>query len=142
MKHRYLTDPHWYIAFFLAIIFWVIYDLFVQTATPKNLLETPQIILLSVIIYPILEEIVFRGMIQSQLAKRLNGRAYLGLSLANIYTSLLFSVLHFIHQPPLMAALIFFPSLVFGYFKDRHHTVLPSIYLHMFYNAGFLILFN
>ena len=142
MKHRYLTDPHWYIAFILAIIFWVVYDLFVQTATPKNLLETPQIILLPVIIYPILEEIVFRGVIQSQLTRRLKGRSYLGLSLANINTSLLFSALHFIHQPPLMAALIFFPSLVFGYFKDRHHTVLPSIYLHMFYNAGFLILFS
>jgi membrane protease YdiL (CAAX protease family) len=46
---------------------------------------------------------------------------------------------HLINQPPLWAASVFFPSLVFGYFKDRHQTVVTPFLLHAWYNAGFLV---
>jgi len=142
MKHRYLKDPQWYGAFVLAIVVWVLIHLFVEASNPQNLFAMPQIILISVILYPLLEEIVFRGMLQGQLMARPAFRIrFLGLSRANFLTSIIFSGLHLFYQPPLMAALIIFPSLVFGYFRDRHRTVVPSIYLHAFYNLGFLTLF-
>lgn len=116
--------------------------MFVQPITPRNLLHSPEIILFPILLYPVLEEIVFRGLIQGQLILREPWRQQLwGISGANVLTSVMFSALHFVHQAPLMAALVFFPSLVFGYFRDRYQRLLPSICLHIFYNAGFLSLF-
>ncbi|MDH3326719.1 MAG: JDVT-CTERM system glutamic-type intramembrane protease [Gammaproteobacteria bacterium] len=142
VSNKYLKDPHWYLAFVVAIGFWVVMDIFIQPATPRNLFSTPEIILVSIILYPILEEIVFRGLVQGLLLMRVRyQKVFFGLSGANVVTSILFSVLHLVHQAPLMAFLIFFPSLIFGYFRDRHRSILPSIWLHSFYNAGFLMLF-
>ena len=143
MSHRYLKDPHWYCAIFIAFVFWLAFHYLVQPASPRNLFETPEILLISILLYPILEEIVFRGLIQRQLILRSRWRArFWGVSGANVLTSLLFAGLHFVHQSPAMAALVIFPSLVFGYFRDRHHNVFPSIWLHIFYNGGFLYLFS
>jgi membrane protease YdiL (CAAX protease family) len=36
---------------------------------------------------------------------------------------------------------VFFPSLVFGLFKDRTQRLLAPILLHVFYNAGYFWLF-
>ncbi len=42
---------------------------------------------------------------------------------------------------PLWAALVFFPSLVFGFFKDRTKHLVAPVILHVFYNAGYFWLF-
>lgn len=142
MKHNYLKDAHWYFAIVIAIVFWVAIDFFVYPASPQNVFSRPEILFFSILLYPMLEEIVFRGLIQSQLMLRVRWRKqWRGISAANVITSVLFSLLHLMHQDPLMVVLIFFPSLIFGYFKDRHQSVLPSIWLHVFYNAGFFYLF-
>ena len=60
---------------------------------------------------------------------------------ANLITSLVFTGLHFIYHPPLWAASVLLPSLVFGYFKDRYRTLTTPIILHVFYNAGYFWLF-
>lgn len=52
--------------------------------------------------------------------------------------SLQFSALHFIGHPPLWAAGVLLPSLLYGFFRDRHDSVLPPIALHVFYNAGYV----
>ncbi len=89
---------------------------------------------------PILEELLFRGVIQGQLSRLWNRSCtLLGLSCANWVTSALFTGLHFVHHPPLWAAAVFLPSLVFGYFRDRHGSILPSITMHAIYNAQFLL---
>jgi membrane protease YdiL (CAAX protease family) len=98
--------------------------------------------LLPAVIYPVLEETVFRGLLQ-ELAQEYISRRNIGpLSLANLLTSLVFTGFHFLNHAPLWAALVFFPSLVFGFFKDRYHTLTTPILLHGFYNAGFLLLFT
>ena len=63
------------------------------------------------------------------------------LSHANILTSVLFTALHFINHPPLWAAAVLFPSLVFGLFKDRSGGLAAPIILHVFYNSGYFWLF-
>ena len=97
-----------------------------------------------IIFYPVVEELAFRGVIQEFIASKTKQYpSFFYLSLANIVTSLLFVAMHFVHHTPLWALLVFVPSLIFGYFKDQYKYIVPSIFLHMFYNACslFLILF-
>lgn len=97
--------------------------------------------LLPVLLYPVVEEIVFRGLIQELLRDTVSRKSLGPVTIANLLTSLLFTALHFIYHAPLWAALVFFPSLVFGFFKDRTHQLIAPIILHVFYNAGYIWLF-
>jgi len=138
----FLRDVHWYLAILLAVCFWLIYGFLLQPFQPRNILLSLPLFILPVLIYPILEEIVFRGWLQGELyKKKALKRAVFGITLANVVTSLVFSAMHLINHSVIWALLIFFPSLVFGYFRDRYHQIIPSILLHVFYNAGFVSLF-
>jgi membrane protease YdiL (CAAX protease family) len=134
--------------FWLAVmagpLCWLALYLLLRPATPQWTwpLATPADYLLPVLFYPVLEEIVFRGLLQ-ELAQEYISRRTLGpISFANLLTSLVFTGFHFLNHAPLWAALVFFPSLVFGFFKDRYGTLTAPILLHGFYNAGFLLLFT
>lgn len=99
--------------------------------------------LMSVLVYPVLEEIVFRGGIQGALLTRpALARSVMGISLACVLTSILFAAAHLLRQPPLWAALVFIPSLVFGWARERHDSLVSPTALHMTYNAGFIGLFQ
>lgn len=96
-----------------------------------------------VLAYPLLEEIVFRGAVQGGLLRLKLGRTGIaGFSLANLFTSLIFAGLHLFHHPALWALLVIAPSLVFGYFREKYGSLLPSITLHVFYNLGYFWLFE
>ncbi|MFK8075994.1 MAG: JDVT-CTERM system glutamic-type intramembrane protease [Granulosicoccus sp.] len=100
------------------------------------------VVLLSAFAYPILEELVFRGAVQSALLSRGQlYRSFAGVTVACLITSLLFAAAHLVRHPPLWAALIFVPSLVFGWARDRHQSLYSPIALHITYNAGFIALF-
>ncbi len=91
---------------------------------------------------PILEEIVFRGGLQTLLLEYgFFRKRKFGISAANVVTSLAFAAAHLIYQTPLWACLVFFPSIIFGWARERYDSVIPSILLHAFYNAGFSLLF-
>ena len=93
----------------------------------------------AVVLYPVLEEYVFRGGLQPWLAQHL--RQHAGpLSLANLLTSVVFCALHFLFHPPLWALGVFLPSLVFGYFYERHQRVLSPVLLHVAYNASYTLI--
>ena len=94
-----------------------------------------------ILFYPVIEELAFRGVIQEFIASKTKSfRSFYYLTVANVVTSLLFVAMHFVHHPPLWAVLVFIPSLIFGYFKDQYGHIVPSIFLHMFYNACSLFL--
>ncbi len=102
-----------------------------------------KVVALVAIVSPVLEEIVFRGGLQTALLTRpLLRRACWGITGANLLTSIAFAAVHLISQPPLWALLIVLPSLVFGWALERHNTLLSPIGLHVFYNSGFIILFQ
>jgi membrane protease YdiL (CAAX protease family) len=105
-------------------------------------LQLPWQFLLPVLVYPVAEEVVFRGLIQELLHEYLGSGRLGPLSVANLLTSCLFTGLHFIYHPPLWATLVIFPSLVFGYFKERTAALTAPVILHAFYNAGFIWLFS
>lgn len=91
-----------------------------------------------VLLWPVMEEVVFRGALQPLLVGHRWGRLRLaGVTAGNGATSLLFAAAHLFSHPPLWAALVVFPSLLFGYFRDRHDWLLPSVFLHIVYNLGY-----
>jgi membrane protease YdiL (CAAX protease family) len=90
------------------------------------------------VLYPALEELVFRGYLQGQLCQQSWGQQGWGsLSVANGLTSLLFVAGHCWSHPPLWAAAVLVPSFIFGYCRDRYTSVYPCMVLHAFYNAGY-----
>ncbi len=119
----------------------MLYLLLQPDLQPDWPLASPLAWLLPVVLYPVLEEIVFRGLIQELVHDYISSRAFGPLTVANLLTSILFAALHLLSQPAHWAALVVFPSLVFGFFKERHRSLVAPIMLHVFYNAGFLWLF-
>ncbi len=104
--------------------------------TLNQILSDYTLLFLILLVYPIIEELAFRGVIQEYIASKIQtGDILFVLSPANVVTSILFSGIHLVHYPAYWALLVFFPSLIFGYFKDRYGCILPSIGLHIIYNA-------
>ncbi|BFU96215.1 MAG: hypothetical protein NTNFB02_29370 [Nitrospira sp.] len=89
---------------------------------------------------PIVEELLFRGLIQGRLIQCSWGRrAMHEVTLANGVTSVLFVAGHWFTHPPLWALSILIPSLMFGFLRDRFQSTYPSVVLHSFYNSGYFI---
>ena len=136
-------DPLLYLALLAGPVCWLVLFYILQPSIQLGWpLDEPWQFLMPVVFYPFIEEIVFRGFIQELLHDRVSSRSFGPLSVANLLTSVLFTALHFIHHAPAWAALVFLPSLVFGFFKDRTGGLTAPILLHVFYNAGFLWLFT
>ena len=134
-------DRTYQAALIAAAIFWT--GLFTFTRPSLNWLwplYSPWIFLSLAMVYPILEEIVFRGLLQEQLHRYIKG--HIGIfTRANILTSIIFTSLHLFYHDPVWAAVVIFPSLIFGYFKDKYQSLIPSIVLHVFYNIGYYWIF-
>lgn len=111
---------------------------------PQNQPDSIWWLMQAVVLLPVLEEWVFRGNLQPFLKRRFFAQRHDGhlLSPENVLTSLLFAGLHFFYHPPLWAALVFFPSLVFGWSLSRYQRVAVPTGLHAYYNAGYFLLFG
>ncbi len=121
----------------------ILYILYQPQPSWQGVVENSGLLLLLCFVYPVVEELAFRGALQGWLARYRIGRATVmaGLSGANILTSCLFVVAHLFYHPPMWALLVIGPSLVFGWFRDRYHSVVPAILLHILYNSGYFLLF-
>jgi hypothetical protein len=136
-------DRHYGAAIAAAPLFWAILLLIGYAPTGLSFpLQEPQVYLRFALIYPVLEEVVFRGLIQESFHRVSWGKRQVAkVSVANIATSVLFATSHLLFHSPLRAAGVFFPSLIFGHFRDRYGRIVPSICLHVFYNSGYMLLF-
>jgi uncharacterized protein len=104
--------------------------------------DGPAAIFAATLLYPTLEELSFRGLLQGWLLDRFEGwRRCFGISLPNLLTTLAFGVAHLATQPVAWAAAVVLPSLVFGCLRERYGSVLPPLALHVYYNTG-LVLFS
>ncbi|MCW8918996.1 MAG: JDVT-CTERM system glutamic-type intramembrane protease [Gammaproteobacteria bacterium] len=91
-----------------------------------------------VLLFPVLEEFLFRGLLQGAIARRYPAR--IGpVTHANLATSGLFALAHLFSHPPPWALATLLPSLIFGHFRDRHQQLLPSILLHVTYNGAYFL---
>lgn len=129
---RWWTDRQWLLALSVGVALALLAGLLISTA-----LAPVQWVLL-LLLYPPLEEYVFRQLIQP-LIQRHWPLCWRQLSLANITTSVLFTLAHVAGRGlNLFSLTVFFPSLVFGYFRERHQQLASPIALHMAFNAAFL----
>ena len=114
-----------------------------QTFDLQSILSDTKSLFFLIVFYPVVEELAFRGVIQEVIASKTKQYpTFYYLTLANILTSVLFVLIHFVHHTPLWAMLVFIPSLIFGYFKEKYKSILPSIFLHMFYNICSIFLIS
>lgn len=89
----------------------------------------------------ILEEVIFRGTIQSWLLARSRFQIKLsGLSRANWLTSALFVAAHLWQHPALLAPGYLVVSLLLGYFRERYRGITVPLILHIHYNLTLLLL--
>lgn len=101
--------------------------------------------LLLAFVYPLLEEVVFRGQIQPIILRHWPLK-FRSISAANLITSALFVLLHIASRGlSLLTLAVFFPSLLFGYFRERHGNIQSAVALHVGFNLVFfsvLLVFN
>ena len=94
-----------------------------------------------VLLYPVVEELLFRGVLQGELLRLTTreGRTLrLGpVSVANALATLAFVAFHTVAQPLAWALAVAVPSLVFGHLRERFASVWPAVIVHVVYNAGF-----
>lgn len=138
-----LGDRQFIWALLIAPVLWLI-GYYVYSPTPDWAwaLHQPREFALLVIVYPCIEELLFRGLLQGWLLERTQfQRRWFNLSLANITTAGIFTVLHFFSHPPLAAAAVLLPALIFGHFRDRYGSLHAPILLHVYYNLGYFWIF-
>lgn len=129
-----LSDKAYLIALLLPFPIWIYFS----DSKGINYLSVNEILML-LILFPVTEELFFRGIIQPIIYKKFS-KTWRSISVANVLTSLLFSVTHLFNHNPIWALSTFFPSLVFGWSKDRYNTLLAPLMLHCYYNAGWFYL--
>lgn len=96
---------------------------------------------LAILVYPALEEVVFRAGLHDWLLYRwppYNGSWF---SPANSITAIVFALTHLWSHPPLWALATILPALLFGAFFERHRQRLAApIVLHSACNAAYFAL--
>jgi membrane protease YdiL (CAAX protease family) len=123
-------DTHLALALLAALPVWLALAVWAgqQMRVPVGLWAWASLVL----VQPLLEELVFRGLLQGQALAWLQrgGRPLrLGpITLANALVTLAFVALHLRAQPL---------AWVFGHLRERFASVWPAVGLHAFYNAGF-----
>lgn len=137
------ADDQWWLALLACPVgLWLIDQLEGGATAPAWILQAPLVFLSLTLIYPVLEELAFRGLIQDQLTGRLRPWRWRLFSKANVLTSLMFAGLHGFQHAPLWAAAVMLPSLVFGHFRERHASLISPIMLHAFYNGAYFATFG
>lgn len=100
-------------------------------------------LLMGVLLMPVVEELVFRGLLQGWLLERRWGRRRAGpVTLANLLTAVAFGAAHLWRHGATWAVLVIGPGLVFGHFRERYGGIAVPMVLHAWYNAGFIVLFG
>ncbi|MEO5862624.1 MAG: JDVT-CTERM system glutamic-type intramembrane protease [Burkholderiales bacterium] len=132
----FFRDWQFVAAVVAGLLFWV-FLAGVSTGVRRPTREV-DVVLLLCLLQPLMEELIFRGVLQGELLRRSWGkRKWMGISAANAATSIAFTALHFLSHPPLWAAGVMIPSLLFGHFRERHTSLYPPICLHIYYNTGY-----
>ena len=95
----------------------------------------------ALLLAPVLEELIFRGGIQTLLDRTARGARLVvrGVTVGNVLTSALFAAAHLWVAPLALAAAIFLPSLVFGRLRQLYASLLPAMVVHAVYNGCFLV---
>ena len=137
-----LKDPLIISGFIFAPIFWLVLYFVSPPADDRTwLLFAPIWYFKLVFIFPILEEMVFRGLVQTTIFGFLRKIKLGPLTLSNIIASFAYFSFNAMNNVPMWLGMILIPSLFFGYLKDKYHTLKQPILMHAYFNAGFFLIF-
>ena len=93
------------------------------------------------LLFPVLEEIVFRGLIHDYIYLKLSTwDKYLGITSANWLTTLLFCLTHLVTRSLIVALLVIVPSLVLGSLRDKGFSIKALAAIHVYWNGGVYLL--
>ena len=91
---------------------------------------------------PLIEEYIFRGLVQNKINKFVNKSYFFHISAGNLISSILFTCAHCIINPFLIQNLfVIIPSLYFGYLYDKYNTLKLPILFHSFFNINNFIVY-
>lgn len=113
----------------------------------RSLVSDPVIWIRFLLVHPMIEEWIFRGIVQGEFLRRSCARwkthriglPGVGLSHANLMTSILFSLAHLLATPGWWAVAVLLPSIVLGHFRERFGRISIPIGLHILFNATYLV---
>lgn len=139
-RYHFFLDRPFQLALAAGPVTWLVLYLSGALSSLHPIEITAWLVMSFCLFYPILEELVFRGILQKHLYEYRWGKtSYIGISHANLTTSAAFICAHLIHQPIEWAILVALPSLIFGICRDKYQSVIPGMILHIVYNSGFLL---
>lgn len=136
MLQKFFSDALVYVCSIGALITLLIFQHFFRYELTLSTVFVMKLLVIS----PIIEEYIFRGVVQQWLLGRISKKYFL-LSVANILTSILFAALHLFYQSPLQVVGVFISSLVFGVMFERYNLIAATAF-HIFYNTLFLLIFT
>lgn len=96
----------------------------------------------ALVIFPLIEEAVFRGFFQDGLNQIEDlSQHFLGeISIANVISSAVFALLYFIVTSSLLAFLVFLPSLLLGLIREKTQSLFWPVLLHLYLSVCFFVL--
>lgn len=138
LRVAFLGDPLWWAIGLAGLLADVGLQLAIPGALAGSVLIGAGQWLSCVLVQPVAEEIVFRGILQGELLRtRWGAKRIWRISAANALCSTVFAAMHFVHHPPLWALSVFVPSLIFGWLRERHGGLGAAIGMHVLYNLEF-----
>ena len=118
-----------YIVLFVAVLLLALHDGFQSLST-----NTSVLFLSLVIIAPLFEEILYRGLVLDVFFERY------GKWTAIIISSILFAIAHSFNEEPLFAVLgALWSGLVYGYLRIETRSLLPGLLLHSVWNLHIVL---
>ena len=118
-----------YIVLFVAVLLLALHDGFQSLST-----NTSVLFLSLVIIAPLYEEILYRGLVLDVFFERY------GKWTAIIISSILFAIAHSLNEEPLFAVLgALWSGLVYGYLRIETRSLLPGLLLHSVWNLHIVL---
>lgn len=157
-----MITKHWQLSALLAVslLTGIALRYILPAGFAAHVVANPWLLINVLLLYPLAEELLFRGAIQGALLeagfvkrnslplrqrpKKLLSRfsrrlQHVGISSANIISSLLFVSLHLLNHSLVWALAVLIPSLALGYMRERYGNIIVPILLHVFFNAIYLI---
>ena len=139
LPQRSLVDSDFAAALLVAVPAWAALGMLTgaHMRAPAGLWAWASLLL----VQPILEELVFRGVLQGFLLRLSTvhdqPRRLGPVTVANVLVTIGFVALHLRAQPLAWALAVAGPSLLLGHLRERFTSVWPCVLVHAFYNAGF-----
>lgn len=121
---------------FTAVLIYFIYCIYLYGISNISIYN----IILFLFASPLLEEFIFRGLVQNSINKFFKSGIFLHISYGSFISSLIFTFFHLLlNDFVFMYILVFLPSLFFGYLYDKYKTLLLPVLFHSFFNINAFI---